>query len=121
MSALVKTVEVDLKYTQSSWHRARKLWEALFRIAEAHKFESYDSILIDAKAFEEMLDDGTSKFYWEWYDVTGHTTISDYNPIFGHFCLITVEQEKFIISVFSDEPKPEPQGWFWRRWVQKST
>ncbi len=56
---------------------ARKIWEALFRLADAGKFKSYDSFLCDLKLFERLLNDQTNLFWWR-YDVNGFTDTTTY-------------------------------------------
>lgn len=60
---------------QSPGLNARKIWEALFRLVHAEKFESFDSFLCDLRSFEGLLKNPILHdaekgidcvIYWEW-------------------------------------------------------
>lgn len=61
---------------------ARKIWEVLFRLTDAYKWESLDSFLCDLKIFENEVQrtyaklDNINTFYW-YYDQSGYTYITD--------------------------------------------
>lgn len=55
-------------------YAARRLWQVLYKLTNAHAWRSLDNFLVDLKVFEEYVDkvystDGFKlSFYWQWHE-----------------------------------------------------
>lgn len=67
-----------------SGYAARKLWEKLFRLTNAHEWPSLHDFLCDLRIFtrrvDQVYDDKnfTVTFYWYYDSQTGWTAVYDY-------------------------------------------
>lgn len=78
---------------------ARKIVETLFRLTNAHTWESLHDIFVDLKVFEEYVfkaydqPDGVITVWWHWHQ-SGFTYVYEYNPEDDNTYRVTIHRGK---------------------------
>lgn len=73
-----RTAKIDISgmYASSGLY-ARKIWEALYRLVDAHTFGTLDNFLCDLEGFRILIDKRPDVIYWSYHRASGATVLLD--------------------------------------------